>query len=211
MTFDHWLIYLAAAIGLSLTPGPNGLLSLTHGLQFGFRSTVATAAGGMIGFLVLVGLSLSGLGALLAASEQAFTVTKWLGAAYLVYLGVQLWFAPPPTVTMRRANAGPGGQVAERSGWSRFSQGFLVAVSNPKALIFFAAFLPQFMMPGVSLWVQFLVLGGTFTIIEFFYELVLAAMAGRIGPWIVAHGRWFNRIAGATFIGIAALLTRATR
>ncbi len=78
MSFDIWLIYLAAAIGLSLTPGPNGLLSLTHGVQHGFRKTIATVIGGGLGFLVLIAASLAGLGALLAASEKAFTIAKWV-------------------------------------------------------------------------------------------------------------------------------------
>ncbi len=95
MSLEIWLIYLVAAIGLSLTPGPNGLLSLTHGVQHGFRKTIATVIGGGLGFLVLIAASLAGLGALLAASEKAFTIAKWIGAAYLVYLGIRLWRRRP--------------------------------------------------------------------------------------------------------------------
>jgi homoserine/homoserine lactone efflux protein len=87
MSLELWLIYLVAAIGLSLTPGPNGLLSLTHGVCYGFRPTIYTVLGGALGFFVLIAASLAGMGALLAASERAFTIAKWIGAAYLVYLG----------------------------------------------------------------------------------------------------------------------------
>jgi len=207
MTLELWIIYALAAIGLSLTPGPNGLLSLTHGVQFGLARTVFTVAGGVSGFMVLVAASLAGLGALLAASETAFTVAKWIGAAYLVYLGIRLWRAPPPKVS-----ASPNDDIGREVGAARlFVQGFLVAISNPKALIFFAAFLPQFMVPGESYLVQLIVLGGTFGVVEFCYELVLAGMAQKIAPWLGRHGTWFNRIAGSTFVGIGGLLTTANR
>lgn len=208
MPWELWLIYLAAAVGLSLTPGPNGLLSLTHGAQYGLRRTVATILGGVLGFLALIAGSLAGLGALLAASEQAFTIVKWLGAAYLVYLGVRLWWSPPPVTALERAARGHG---RPRLGNRLFRQGFLVAVSNPKALIFFAAFLPQFMVDGMPLWQQFLILGGTFALVELIYELVLAGTAQRIAPWLARFGRWFNRATGTAFIGIGAMLTTAGR
>lgn len=207
MTFEFWLVYAFAAIGLSLTPGPNGLLSLTHGIQFGLARTVFTVLGGVTGFFLLVAASLAGLGALLSASEIAFSVAKWIGAGYLVYLGVRLWRAPPPKV------GAPS--IAYHRDEARalrlFGQGFLVAVSNPKALIFFAAFLPQFMVPGASYWLQLVVLGGTFAVIEFCYELILAGTAQKIAPWLSRYGRSFNRITGATFVGVGALLTTANR
>jgi threonine/homoserine/homoserine lactone efflux protein len=204
---ELWIVYALAAVGLSLTPGPNGLLSLTNGVRFGLARTAFTVLGGVCGFLVLVAASLAGLGALLAASETAFTAAKWIGAAYLVYLGIRLWRAPPPTVS---ASAATG--LAREAGAVRlFVQGFLVAVSNPKALIFFAAFLPQFMVPGAPYWLQFAVLGGTFAFVEFCYELVLAGMAQKIAPWISKHGRWFNRVTGSTFVGIGGLLTTSQR
>lgn len=209
MTLEHWLIYLVAAFGLSLTPGPNGLLALTHGMRFGLRRSVATLLGGVAGFLLLIAVSMAGLGALLAASEQAFTIAKWLGAAYLVYLGIRTWRAPV-TAPVRAENLPAGGGRREGPA-ALFLQGFLVATSNPKALIFFAAFLPQFMVPGVSLPLQFVILGGTFAVVEFLYELVLAGAAQRIAPWLYRHGRMVNRAAGATFIGIGGVLATANR
>lgn len=137
MAFDHWLFYLAAAIGLSLTPGPNGLLALTHGARFGFRPAACTVLGGALGFLVLIAASLAGLGALLAASERAFAIAKTLGAAYLIYLGVRIWRAPPAMVFAESA-----GRAPEAGGWRLFRQGLLVAASNPKALIFFTVSVP---------------------------------------------------------------------
>ncbi|EKE76989.1 LysE family translocator [Oceanibaculum indicum] len=209
MTLEHWLVYLVAAFGLSLTPGPNGLLALTHGMRFGLRRSVATLLGGVAGFLLLIAVSMAGLGALLAASEQAFTIAKWLGAAYLVYLGIRTWRAPV-TAPVRAENLPDSGGRREGPA-ALFLQGFLVATSNPKALIFFAAFLPQFMVPGVSLPLQFVILGGTFAVVEFLYELVLAGAAQRIAPWLYRHGKMVNRAAGATFIGIGGVLATANR
>jgi len=205
MSLDLWLLYLVAAIGLSLTPGPNGLLSLTHGACFGFRPTICTVLGGALGFLVLIAASLAGMGALLATSERAFTLAKWIGAAYLVYLGVRLWRSPAPLI------AAPSGATAPARRLHMFNQGFLVAASNPKGLIFFAAFLPQFIVPDLSFAAQLLVFGGTFVAVEIVYELVLAGLAQRIAPWLGRHGRWFNRAAGGTFVGIGAALSTASR
>jgi len=207
MNMHVWTIYLLAAIGLSLTPGPNGLLSLTHGACFGFRATVFTILGGALGFFVLIAASLAGLGALLAASEQAFTVMKWIGAAYLVYLGIRVWRAPAPTL----AAASREREMPEAGPIQLFSQGFLVAVTNPKGLIFFAAFLPQFMVPGMSYLEQLVLFGGTFILVEILYELMLARTAQQIAPWLARHGRWFNRATGGVFVGVGAVLTTMSR
>jgi threonine/homoserine/homoserine lactone efflux protein len=207
MSLELWLVYLLAAIGLSLTPGPNGLLSLTHGAVFGFRLTIYTVFGGALGFLILIIASLVGLGALLAASEEAFTVLKWVGAAYLVYLGFRTWRAPPPLISTI-----PGCDKMNTARPLRlFSQGFLVAVSNPKGLIFFAAFLPQFMVAGMSFPVQLAIFGGTFVIVEVVYELLLAQAAQKIAPWLARHGRWFNRATGGMFVGIGVAMTAMSR
>lgn len=206
MTLEIWLVYLAAAVGLSLTPGPNGLLSLTHGACYGFRPTIWTVLGGAIGFLLLIAVSLAGLGVLLAASERAFTIAKWAGALYLVYLGIRIWCSPPPQV---RPVAGATAATARP--YRMFRQGFLVAVSNPKGLIFFAAFLPQFMVPDAGFLMQLLVFGGTFVAVEIVYELTLAGVAERIAPWLARCGRWFNRVTGAAFVGIGAALATASR
>jgi homoserine/homoserine lactone efflux protein len=207
MSLELWIVYVAAAVGLSLTPGPNGLLALTHGARFGAARAAFTALGGVTGFLLLIAASLAGLGALLAASERAFTVAKWIGAAYLVWLGLRLWRAPPPSLEAAREAA----DHADRRRSRLFAQGFLVAVSNPKALIFFAAFLPQFMVPGMPYWTQLAVLGGTFVVVEFLYELMIAGAAQRLAPWLARHGRWFNRVTGCTFVGIGALLATTRR
>ena len=172
MALHTWLIYLVAAIGLSLTPGPNSLLALTHG-------------------------------ALLQASASALLVLKWVGGAYLVWLGVQLWRAPPLNL-----QAVAGAPFPRRS--QLFRQGLFAAVSNPKALLFYGAFLPQFLDPARSLWLQFAVMAGTFAVIECVVEVVLARLAHRVRPALERFGRRFNRVCGGAFaaMGVALPLTR---
>ena len=128
MAFETWFLFLVASIGLSLTPGPNGLLSLTHGVIYGSRRTLFTVSGGVLGFALLMALSMAGLGALIAASEQVFTAVKWLGVLYLIYLGVKIWRSPPVPVRTVNQNGADSGV----SPWYLFSRGFMVATSNPK-------------------------------------------------------------------------------
>jgi homoserine/homoserine lactone efflux protein len=193
MDLQAWLLYLLASIGLALSPGPNGLLALTHGALYGPRRALWTAAGGCAGFVVLIGASLFGIGALLQATPAALVALKWGGGAYLVWLGVQVWRAPPPGVGL----AASGACVA---GPALFRQALLTALGNPKALLFFLAFLPQFMDPAGSLPLQFLVMAGTYAIVEFAFEVSLAAAAHRVSPWLQRTGRRFNQACGALFV-----------
>ncbi len=199
MDFQAWLIYLVAAVGLSLSPGPNGLLALTHGALHGRRRALFTVCGGSVGFTAVIAASMFGIGALLTASLTWLAVMKWLGGAYLVWLGVQVWRAPPIGVDLQRA-------ALPRAGGSLFRQGFLSAVTNPKGLLFFAAFLPQFVDPARSLLLQFAVMAGTFVGIEFCTEMLIAGLAHRISPWLQRVGRRFNHACGGIFIAIGVAL-----
>ena len=199
MSLHTWLIYLAAAIGLSLSPGPNGLLALTHGALHGRRMTLWTIFGGSFGFVAVIALSMFGIGALLQTSLVWLTVLKWLGGAYLVWLGIQVWRAPALGVELMALSS-------ERGGWSLFRQGALSAMTNPKGILFFAAFLPQFIDPARSLVMQFLIMAGTFAGIEVITEFVIASTAHRIRPWLERSGKRFNQACGGIFIAIGAAL-----
>jgi len=199
MALHTWTIYLVAAIGLSLTPGPNSLLALTHGALHGHRRTLFTVSGGAVGFVILIALSMLGIGALLQASSDALVVLKWAGGAYLIWLGVQVWRAPA-----LRLMAEP--TAARVRGATMFRQGFLAAVSNPKALLFYGAFLPQFIDPHRSLAIQFAVMAGTFAVVEFVVEYLLARLAHRVRPGLERLGRRFNRICGGMFAAMGAAL-----
>jgi len=199
MNLNTWLIYLIAAIGLSLSPGPNGLLALTHGALHGRRKALFTIFGGAFGFTVIIALSMFGIGALLKASLVWLTVMKWLGGAYLVWLGIQVWRSPPIGLEIH-------GSAEPRAGRSLFQQGALSALTNPKALFFFTAFLPQFIDPARSLFVQFLIMAGTFAVIEIGTEMFIAGMAHRISPWLRRVGRRFNKACGGLFFAIGIAL-----
>jgi threonine/homoserine/homoserine lactone efflux protein len=197
--FDTWLVFAIAALGLSFTPGPNGLLALTHGALYGVRATLATIAGGAVGFLVVIAVSMFGIGTLLIVVPDILLVLKWVGGAYLVFLGVQVWRSPVITV---------GAAVAQstRSGWRLAQQGFLAAVTNPKGILFFVAFLPQFIEPENDLFVQFAIMASTFIVIEIVFEVVVAALSQSLQPALARAGRWFNRATGGLFIAIGILL-----
>jgi homoserine/homoserine lactone efflux protein len=199
MELNTWLIYLVAVTGLSLSPGPNGLLALTHGAVYGWRKATWTVSGGVVGFVVVIALSMFGIGALLQTSLTWFTLMKWAGGAYLVWLGIQVWRSPPVSVR-------PGAAANARSGASMFGQGALSALTNPKVLLFFAAFLPHFIDPAKNLVVQFVVMAGTFAVFEFATELVIVGMAQRINTWLVRTGKRFNQVCGGLFVAIGAAL-----
>ncbi|RED49830.1 LysE family translocator [Aestuariispira insulae] len=205
MEFGTWVIYLFACAALCFTPGPNSLLALSHGASYGFKRTIFTSAGGALGFAAVIAVCLAGLGALLAASATAFLVIKLVGAAYLIWLGIQ---------SLRRPAFVLGADVAAKGlrRRSHFAQGFLAAATNPKGILFFVAFLPQFYDPARPAFLQFLILAATFASIEFFLELALAALAHRLRPWLAkaSVGKWFKRVTGASFIGIGAGLATAS-
>jgi homoserine/homoserine lactone efflux protein len=193
-----WLLYTAAAVGLSLTPGPNGLLALTHGALYGTKRTIATILGGSVGFALIIALSMFGIGALLAANADLIFWLKWLGGAYLVFLGIQVWRSDP---------IGTSAEKPGKSGFRKlFQAGFLSASTNPKGILFFVAFLPQFIDPQGSLLIQFLIMAGTFVVIEFIYEIAVASAADRIQPFLKRAGKKFNRFFGGVFVAIGVLL-----
>ncbi|MGZ0896027.1 LysE family translocator [Pseudomonas putida] len=203
MTLDTWLIYLLASIGLSLTPGPNSLLALTHGALYGARRTLFTIVGGVLGFSALIALTMFGLSALLQTSAAVLSVLKWVGGAYLIWLGIQLWRSPglQLELTAHSARLGNAGL---------FRQGLLSAMANPKVLLFYGAFLPQFIDPQRGLVLQFAVMAATFASVEFLVEYLLARLAFRIRPWLAKGGKGFNRCCGSLFalIGLALPLGR---
>ncbi len=198
MELQTWFLYTLAAVGLSLTPGPNGLLALTHGALYGARKTIFTILGGSVGFSAVIGLSMFGIGALLAANVGLLVVLKWVGGAYLIFLGIQVWRSPSLGESRTEVNAFTGGKL--------FQAGLLSAISNPKGILFFVAFLPQFIDPAGSMVIQFVIMAATFVVIEFIYELLVASLADRIQPWLKRVGKNFNRVFGSVFIAIGALL-----
>lgn len=209
MSLHLWLIYAVTVCVLSMTPGPCMLLAATHGLAHGRRRTLITTAGSIMALLLMIIASALGLGAILAASETAFSVLKWIGAAYLIYLGIKTWRSPGDHVGLHTRTVGR----AQATAWQLFRQGFWVALSNPKAIIFFGALFPQFVDVTLPQFPQYLVLTVTFVAGEVFWQMMYAfggaRLAQRLGPG--GWGKALNRLSGGTFVGLGALLSAAHR
>lgn len=202
------LAFMTASVILAVTPGPAVLYILARTLSQGRASGLASVAGVALGNLGnAIGAAL-GLAALFAVSAAAFTVVKWAGAAYLIWMGVRL---------LRSAgSAQPGGTapVAPLKRWRIFRDGFVVALLNPKTALFFAAFLPQFMTPHAPLLAQSLALGASFVAVAGCTDLVYVMAASLVAPRIGrlgAHARWGQRAAGASFIGLGLLTAFSSR
>jgi homoserine/homoserine lactone efflux protein len=192
MPFDTWLLYLITCFGIAVVPGPNALLVLTHGALHGSRRTLFTISGGVLGFAVVLALCALGLGALIQASATGFTVLKVVGGLYLIWLGWGLWRSAPVSLE-------PTGATSFRR-WSLFRQGLVSALSNPKALLLFTAFIPPFLDPHRSIIAQTAAIALTYAVVEFVVEYMVASAAHRVRPWLARTGRRFNKVCGGFFV-----------
>ena len=210
MTPSTYLLYLAAVALLVLSPGPTMLMCMTHSLQHGPRKALAAAAGSVSAVLGTMLLSALGLGALLAASETAFWVLKSLGAAYLIWLGIKT-FRSQSTVFDQM----PEGATAAPAMPARrlYLQGLIVGGSNPKAILFFTAFFPQFLNPDLVFAPQFAILAATFVAFEFAVLTLCALGVARLAPALRSGSRmrWFNRVSGGLFTLMGSLLLATRR
>jgi threonine/homoserine/homoserine lactone efflux protein len=202
MPLDLWLAFVAASTIMLMIPGPTALLVVSYALGHGRRSALATAAGVVLGDFVAMTLSLAGLGALLAASAGLFTALKWIGAAYLVWLGIKLWRAAPAI----------GEASVEVSHRRMFGHAFVVTALNPKSIVFFVAFLPQFVDPAAPFLTQTLILEATFLTLSAANALLyaMAAVKARSAIRRPEVLRTINRIGGGLFMsaGLAAAVVR---
>ncbi|RYF37607.1 MAG: LysE family translocator [Comamonadaceae bacterium] len=208
MPTDQLLLFIGAGLLLNLTPGPDVLYIVSNALRSGARAGVAAAFGITAGCFVHIFAAALGVGALLAASATAFTVLKWLGAGYLLYVGVRLLLSRPTfAIDLRANNARPvstGGLKAV------FFQGFWTNTLNPKVALFFLAFVPQFIGPGVEhKTVAFLLLGLVFNfnalLVNIGWAAAAAWLASRVGA-VQKAMHWLDRLAGALFIGFGLKL-----
>lgn len=200
MSWTTWWIFAVTETVLCLTPGPAVLYVLSSALKAGARKSVASNLGILAANTVYFALSATGVGALLASSK-AFLAVKWIGAAYLIYLGLRSLFG-------RTFAASKIGEVKSRH---LFVDGFTLQMSNPKAIIFFAALLPQFLNPRAAVIPQVMILAATSVAIEFTILLGYGIAAGRASEIALQprYAKWTNRVAGGLLIGAGAGL--ATR
>ncbi|WP_137699643.1 LysE family translocator [Marimonas lutisalis] len=209
MTIETWLAFCFASTVLLMIPGPTILLVLSYALSQGRRVAVASATGVALGDFIAMSASLAGLGALVLASATAFTVLKWIGAAYLVWMGVRLIrSAPHGGIALPDA---PEGIRAVAIFWHAAA----VTALNPKSIAFFIAFVPQFIRADQPLIPQFAILIATFVTLAALNALAYALLADRLRatiqrPAIIA---WLTRLGGTALIGMGvmtATLRRAT-
>jgi threonine/homoserine/homoserine lactone efflux protein len=204
MPLHTWLIFVPACFALNMAFGPNNLLALTNAARGGALRAIIAAQGRNLAFAVMIAITAVGLGALLAASAAAFTVIKVIGAAYLFYLGIRLLLARAPSI-IALDSAPP------KSLWQLAGQEFWVAIGNPKAILIFTAFFPQFIVPE-HYSASFLIMGVTFLMLEVVSIALYALLGARLGPFMrqPATLRWFNRVSGSMMMafGLGLLLAR---
>ncbi|RCS22448.1 LysE family translocator [Phyllobacterium salinisoli] len=195
MTIETWLAFTAASAILVLIPGPTVLLVVSYALGQGWRTAFPMAFGVALGDFTAMTLSMLGVGALLAASATVFTAVKWIGAAYLIWLGVKLFRAGGTMeAEARQGTASPGRMLAHA---------WLVTALNPKSITFFVAFLPQFLDPHLDFMTQLVIFEATFLVLAFanaFGYALAATRARRLFRSPRAIGI-FNRAGGTLLIG----------
>jgi len=205
MQFTTWLAFAAASIVLLLIPGPTVLLVVSYALTQGKRVAVATAAGVALGDFTAMTLSLAGLGALLLASATLFTVLKWIGAAYLVYLGIRLWRSRPKLPALGTAPHLPARGI--------FGHAFLVTALNPKSIAFFVAFVPQFISHAAPVLPQLVIMEATFVTLAALNALVFALAADQLRVRIRRPEvlKWLNRAGAGCLVAMGAVTAVAGR
>lgn len=207
MAFEMWLAFVVASTALLIIPGPTVMLVLSYAISRGRPVALASVAGVALGDLVAMSASLAGLGALVLASATLFTVLKWIGAVYLVWLGVQLF---------RSAGVARLGEVEAAALVSPrrvFRNAFVVTALNPKSIVFFIAFVPQFVVPEAPLMPQFAVLVATFVALAALNTLAYALLADRMRARIARPSvlAGLTRAGGIALVGLGVLTAMVRR
>ncbi|WP_395450119.1 LysE family translocator [Aminobacter sp. UC22_36] len=195
MSFESWAAFAAASAVLLVIPGPTILLVVSYALGQGWRTALPMAVGVALGDFTAMTLSMLGIGALLAASATVFTILKWIGAAYLIYLGIKLFRAGGSLDAKPRTDAASAAKM--------MAHAWIVTALNPKSITFFVAFLPQFLDRNGDFWTQMLVFELTFLTLAFANAFGYALVASRARS-VVSNPRAiriFNRTGGTLLVG----------
>ena len=196
MDWNLWWIYALTCVAADLTPGPAVMLVISNAAKYGPRRTIATIVGSLLANILYFAVCATSLGALLLSSANVFLAVKWIGAAYLVYLGVRSLLYPDGALSV------PTGTPTIDKSASRLAiEAVFLQLSNPKALLWFGAIVPQFIDPQRDIVEQIVILGATGTTTEFPILLGYALLGGRIASLGPGYGRWTSRISGLFLIG----------
>ncbi|KOO13017.1 homoserine transporter [Vibrio xuii] len=203
MDMHVWLAYVVTAIVFSLAPGSGTVNSISNGLSYGTRRSLAAIAGLQVGLAIHIMLVGAGIGALVAQSAFAFSVIKWVGAAYLIWLGIQKWRDRSSIAT---AEAG-----AHLSSMNLMRKAILINLTNPKSIVFLVALFPQFIDPAKDQLTQLMVLGVTTVFIDAVVMLGYTSLASQMGRFIRSDKIMskINKVFGSMFMGCGALLAAA--
>ena len=207
MALDTWLAFFLASWIISLSPGAGAIASMSSGLQYGFLRGYWNAIGLQLGLAMQIAVVAGGLGAILAASSTAFYAIKWFGVAYLVYLAIKQWRALPMDMTDDAAVRPIGKPMA------MMFRGFLVNASNPKALVFMLAVLPQFVNPQAPLLIQYLILGATMISVDMIVMAGYTGLASKVLRLLRTpkQQKRVNRTFAGLFVGAAGFLASLHR
>lgn len=203
MDFTTWLTFFAASWAISISPGAGALAAMNAGLNHGFRRGYITTLGLVLGILTQVVVVGVGLGALVATSNTAFQIVKWVGAAYLVWLGIQQWRAPARPLATAQASA------AQTSTRSLVLKGWMINAANPKGTVFLLAVVPQFLNLQQPLLAQYAIIGMTLGFTDLVVMAGYTALAARVLSALksTAHVRALNRVFGTLFMVAGASLS----
>jgi threonine/homoserine/homoserine lactone efflux protein len=196
MGLEIYIAYVFATILILVIPGPTIILVVSQAVTHGRKSVLPLAAGVVFGDFTAMTLSLLGLGAIMSASAALFSLFKWVGALYLLYLGISLWRANPKNNSVRNEKKAISSHLL-------FKSSFVVTALNPKGIAFFVAFLPQFISPNEPLLGQLFLLGGTFLFLALVNAALYALFASQLREAIrkTRVRKWFNRCGGTALIG----------
>lgn len=202
---DSYLLFVIVAIATIMSPGPGVILTLTNAIRYGVSGAVGGIFGIAFGTFIVAGVSATSLGVILATSTLAFSVMKFVGAAYLIYLGIKLWRSP--SVKMDTA------AVTARSRQRQFAEGVTLQLTNPKVVFFFMSVFPQFIDLSGNYIGQFMLLVVTYSSLVIIIHFVYANLAKSARGWLSSDkgGRMVNRLGGGTFMGFGIGLATASR
>ncbi|MGH0000780.1 LysE family translocator [Pseudovibrio ascidiaceicola] len=175
MDIYYWIIFFATVLGVSLIPGPSTLIAFTHGATYGWSRSAYTAFGNSTASVLQASAASAGLGVIITSSALMFAAIKYAGAAYLIYIGIQMWRSAAQPVSLASQDSHHGRQSRKL-----FSGGFTVAISNPKAIAFFTALFPQFMSTDGNSWAQL----STMIVLVGLGAFLVAMIYGCLGAWV---------------------------
>lgn len=205
MTVEYFFAYFIVIFIATVTPGPNSLLAINHGANHGIGRTIYSGLGNLIGNLLLALVSILGLGAILLASGIVFSIIKWIGIVYLVYIGIILFFEP---VASDKSNDFSDKPMGTKGRGKFFIDGFVIAVGNPKGILFFTALFPQFINIKSITIGEFLIVFITLGVVAFGCYMLYAIFGASLSRLfqLQSFRKGFNRISGSVFIGTGVVL-----